>query len=92
MIKKSEKSRRVARHGDVQFGNDKMQIKETDQAVDLPVYLHLSEGQTVERSRRSETAKNCWKQRGIKRRREKRKKESLMRNARRDAGRADRPW
>ena len=68
-----------------------MQIKETDQAAHLPVYMHLCEAQTVERSIRSETAKSFKKQRRTEKRREKRKKESLMRNAHRDAGSADRP-
>ena len=63
--KKSEKSWRVAR---------RMQIKETDQAAHLPVYIHLCEAQAVERSIRSETAKSHRKQRGINRRREKRRK------------------
>ena len=47
-----------------------MQIKETDQAVDLPVYLHLCEAQTVQRGIRSDTAKSYRNQHGIKRRRE----------------------
>ena len=71
MTKKSEKSWRVARHESIQLNKDKLQIKETDQAVDLPVYIHLCEAQTVERSIRSETAKRDRKQRGIKGRREK---------------------
>ena len=61
-------------HGSFQFNNDKMPIKETDQAAHLPVYTHLCEAQIVERSIRSETAKSYRKQRGIKRRREKRRK------------------
>ena len=91
ITKKSEPSWRVARRGSFQLNKDKMQIKETDQAAHLPVYMHLCEAQTVERSIRSETAKSYKKQRRTEKRREKRKKESLMRNAHRDAGRADRP-
>ena len=75
--KKSETSWRVARHGSFQLTKDQMQIKETDQAAHLPVHIHLCEAQAVERSIRSETAKTYRKQRGIKRRREKRKKTSL---------------
>ena len=36
LTKKSEPSWRVARHGSIQFNNDKMQIEETDQAAHLP--------------------------------------------------------
>ena len=72
--KKSETSWRVARHGSFQLTKDQMQIKETDQAAQLPVYIHLCEAQAVERSIRSKTAKSYRKQRGIKRRRKKRKK------------------
>ena len=54
--KKSEKSRRVARRRSFQLNRHKVQIKETDQAAHLPVYMHLCEAQTVERSIRSETA------------------------------------
>ena len=58
ITKKSEPSWRVARRGSFQLNKDKMQIKETDQAAHLPVYMHLCEAQTVERSIRSETAKS----------------------------------
>ena len=68
ITKKSETSWRVARHGSIQLAKDQMQIKETDQAAHLPVYIHLCEAQAVERSIRSETAKSYRKQRGIKRR------------------------
>ena len=71
MTKKSEPRLRVARHGSFQFNKGIVQIKETDQAAHLPVYIHLCEAQTIERSIRSETAKSDRKQRGIKRRREK---------------------
>ena len=54
--KKSEPSWRVARNGSFNFKKDKVQIKEIDQAAHLPVYIHLCEAQTVERSIRSETA------------------------------------
>ena len=67
ITKKSEPSWRVARRGSFQLNKDKMQIKETDHAAHLPVYMHLCEAQTVERSIRSETAKSYKKQRGKKR-------------------------
>ena len=55
-----------------------MQIKETDQAAHLPVYIHLCEAQAVERSIRSETAKSYRKQRGIKGAVEKKEETGLM--------------
>ena len=59
ITKKSEPSWRVANHGSFQLNKDL--------AAHHPVYMRLSEAQTVERSIRSETAKSYKKQRGKKR-------------------------
>ena len=69
ITKKNETYWRVARHGSFQLNKDKMQVKETDQAAHLPVNIHLCEAKTVERSIRSETAKNYRQQRRTERNR-----------------------
>ena len=92
ITKQNEPSWRVARHGCFQLNKDKMQIEGNRSSGTPPVYIHLCKAQTDERNIRSETAKSYWKHRRTEKRREKRKKESLTRNARRDAGRPDWPW
>ena len=79
LTKSGEPCWRFARHGSLQLGNGKMQIKETDQAVHLLVYIHFCEARAEERSARSEATKECRRNRGIARRREngKRKGKSL---------------
>ena len=92
ITKQSESSWLVAKHGSFQLNKTRCKLKEKDQAAHLPVYIHLCEAQTVQRRIHSETAKSHKEHRRTEKRREKRKKESLTRSARRDAGRADRPW
>ena len=62
---------RAARHGSLHLNRDKMQIRVTDQGAHLPVFAHLCEIHTTERSARSEAGKENRRKRGEERRREK---------------------
>ena len=63
---------RVAKHGSLQLGKEKMHFREADQGARLSVFIHHCETHAAERSARGEADTQYRKQRGEKRRREKR--------------------
>ena len=70
---------RVARHGSLQLNKDTIQIRVTEQATHLPVFVHFCESHIAERSARSKAAKGYRRKRGGERRRGRRRKDKHVR-------------
>ena len=74
--KSGELKWRVARHAKFQLNKDKMQIKETDPAARLPVYIHLCESRAEKKKKGAHAVRppSSTENSGTERRREKRKR------------------